>query len=539
MTKTRNYGQTESGRPFLPHPNYEEYQQGLREWEQQCPDRIKITTRGKTLQGNDILLIEVTDFDTPPDDKQVFLYTCTHVSIELNAMTTALHLIKWLLGESELAKETRQKQIVLLMPIMEPDSFVEQRRSSVEKGEGAPCAGYYSWKGVLKPEKNPEALALVGVLDEYLPDVYIDGHGFAQADATMCQSTGVSGGSALVSRTFAPRIIDAMVEAADEAGFGVRATNGEWGGGFMECTGEILCQYRAPDIGPEYDDCFAHELCEHHFFAKESNITCVVYAYNFYHTMATVMEIGVEQCALAQLKKLLEFGNRPWIAERVSGYPVNFMGYGQCVALAGYGQTARQRRESRVEIWRKFSQFSMGYGNPPNRGDLTVVVSTNAAGAALLHPADTRAQQQYETTRNSVLQKNAVYDSFGNLFARLRSVDGFDVDAMAALQSRSLVDRYHTMYAACGFPENEEPLRGGLAIRLLIDFADVTVNRVLMDGKPLAESDTYGYQHWGGSGTIVQVNLPPAEVRELHVIQCDYDMKTQYPCGFRDEDWKL
>ena len=235
----------------------------------------------------------------------------------------------------------------------------------------------------------------------------------------------------------------------------------------------------------------------------------------------------------------MEFGNRPWIAERVSGYPVNFMGYGQCVALAGYGQTARQRRESRMEIWRKFNQFSMGYGNPPNRGDLTVVVSTTAAGATLLHPADTRAQQQYETTRNSVLQKNAVYDSFENLFARLRSVDRFDVDAMAAFESRSLVDRYHTMYAACGFPENEEPLRGGLAIRLLIDFADVTVKRVLMNGRPLAESDTYGYQHWGGSGTIVQVNLPPAEIRDLHVIQCDYDLKTQYPCGFRDEDWKL
>lgn len=539
MKQTCPYGQSESGRPYLPHPRYDEYQRGLREWEKQFPDRLKVSVRGRTLQGREILMVEVTDFAVPPDDKQVFLFTCSHVGIEINAMTTALHFIKWLLGDSELARETRRRQIVLLVPIAEPDSFVEQRRCSIEKGEGAAHAGYYSWTGVLKPEKNPEAVVLDGILKAYMPDAHIDAHGFAQADATMCESTGVSGGSALVSRTFAPQIIDAMVAAADRAGFGVRATNGEWGGGFMECTGEVLVQYRAADLGPEHQDSFAYRLCAHHFFFKESNISLPVYAYHLCHAWATIMEIGIEACALAQLRQLMAIGNRAWVTERESGYPVNFMGYGQCVALAGYGRTALQRRRSRVEIWRKFNQFSLGYGNPPNRGDLTVLVSTSSRGARLLFPEGAAAQQQYETTRNSSFQPNAVYDSFDNLYARLRNVAGFDANAMAAFQSGKPADRYHTMYTPFGFPERDEPLEQGLGIRLFISFADAAIKRVLLNGHPLEESGTFGYQCWGGSGTIVQVNLPPSEVRDLHVVQCEYGMKTRERCGFSHEDWRL
>ena len=539
MKKKCKYNQTESGRKYMPHPTYREFKEGLYGWEKQFPNRLQVSICGKTLESNDILLCKITDFNTPPDDKQVLLYTCTHVGIELNAMTAGLHFIKWLLGDSELAAETRKKQIILLVLIPMPDAYLEQRYSSNEKGEGNPTAGYYSWKGVLKPEKNPEAMALDNILKEYQPDVYIDGHGFAQDNASMCECTGVSGGQALVSRTWMPKIIDMMIEAADREGFGVRVTNGEWGGGVMETTGEIPVQYRPEDITSEYNNCFSNKLCAHHFLFKEGNISVAVYAYNFYHTFATVMEIGIEQSAIIQLKKLMEIGNRRWITEYYPGYPVNFMGYGQSVALAGYGKTALERRKSRVEIWQHFNQFSIGYGNPPNRGDLIALVSTNSKGAKYLFPENTSGQQKYESTRNSKLQLNIIYDSFDKLLKRLKNLDQFDIKAMDDFMSKTPVDRYHTIFNPYGFPEKEERLLCGLSIRLFIPFADVKIKRVLLDGHLLKKSETFGYHQWGGSGTIVQVNLPSDKVRDLHLIQCAYDPVENLPCGFKKEDWKI
>ena len=79
----------------------------------------------------------------------------THVGVELNAMTTGLHFIKWLLGDSKLAAETRKKQIVLLVLITMPDAFIEQRYSSDEKGEGNPTAGYYIMERDIKAGKEP------------------------------------------------------------------------------------------------------------------------------------------------------------------------------------------------------------------------------------------------------------------------------------------------------------------------------------------------------------------------------------------------
>ena len=113
------------------------------------------------------------------------------------------------------------------------------------------------------------------------------------------------------------------------------------------------------------------------------------------------MEIGIEQCALAQLKKLMEIGNQRWITEYYPGYPVNVMGYGQLAALSGYGKNAQERRRSRVEIWQKFGQFAVGYGNPPNRGDLIALVVTNSRGATYMFPDNKGGKQMSEPNRNS------------------------------------------------------------------------------------------------------------------------------------------
>ena len=59
----------------------------------------------------------------PDEDKQVALVTALHGGPERSGTTTALRLIEWLMGDSDLAKETRRKQIVLVIPIANPYAF--------------------------------------------------------------------------------------------------------------------------------------------------------------------------------------------------------------------------------------------------------------------------------------------------------------------------------------------------------------------------------------------------------------------------------
>ena len=49
--------------PAMPYPSFEEYEAGLKEWQQRWPDRITVEARGRTLEGRAIYLARVTDRD--------------------------------------------------------------------------------------------------------------------------------------------------------------------------------------------------------------------------------------------------------------------------------------------------------------------------------------------------------------------------------------------------------------------------------------------------------------------------------------------
>ena len=59
-------------------PTLEEMEQGLKAWQERRPEAMKVEVAGKTPGGRDILLVRVTDFAVPDDDKQITLFaTCT------------------------------------------------------------------------------------------------------------------------------------------------------------------------------------------------------------------------------------------------------------------------------------------------------------------------------------------------------------------------------------------------------------------------------------------------------------------------------
>ncbi|HUS80370.1 MAG TPA: hypothetical protein VM283_03815, partial [Armatimonadota bacterium] len=215
------------------------------------------------------------------------------------------------------------------------------------------------------------------------------------------------------------------------------------------------------------------------------------------------------------------------------GYPVNSMGHGLSVSLAGWGRTASQRRLSRVEIWRRLSQLWIGYGNAAARGELMAVCTTTPEGARRYLGIEPRAGGASEPS------PRVEFGRFDELVDRLANDERFDAEAIGEFIARSPVPQYWTFGSPTGPGPDAAPLQHGLGLRLMIPYAKAQVARVLLDGRPLGESDTDGWVAWRGSGTILRVNLPPERVRDFHIVQCEYDPGEDRPCGFTPEDWEL
>lgn len=526
-------------RQYMPYPSIEEMKRGLRRWQAKHPQRLKVQSVGKTLAGRDVLLCKVTDASVDDVDKQVVLITTTHGGREYNSSTSALHLVKWLIGNSPLARETRRRQIVLVMPACAPDAYAEKRYPGVMpddettiKGEGNPCLSYWSWTGVMRPDINPEAVAIAKVMDRYMPDVHADLHGFPEADAFMPESTGISWGSGL-SRCHNPEVIQRMNIAADRQGFGLRVTDGEFSAGAVRVTAPINVPYRPDSLRKRDHQQLDKDIPGHHFFMRPANISSCTFSYHRYHALSFTMEIGYEQSALARLQGLLEIGNQVWYSEYFHGYPTNHMGNGLLVALAGWGATAAERRRSRVELWSKFGQFCFGYANPPQRGELIAMCATTPQGA-----------KRFLNIRRKVTEEDrqapAGYPGLlADLLPRIKRDRHFDYASIESAFNRSPVKKY-ICFSPSGTNDGDAgAVRNGLAIRMFIPDINAAIEQVMLDGRPLAASATDGYLVWSGSGKTVQVNIPPRAVREFHVVTCRYAQSRIYPYGFSEGDWRL
>jgi hypothetical protein len=145
-------------------------------------DKFELQVRGKTKEGVPVFLARITDKTVRDDDKQVALITATHSGAERTGATSVMCFADWLLGNSREAAETRRKQIVLLMPVVNPWGF-EKVESPFNSSGIDPYSGQRgkAWNldtlTVKEPAKAPEIIAVQSVFDEFKPDVQWDMHG--------------------------------------------------------------------------------------------------------------------------------------------------------------------------------------------------------------------------------------------------------------------------------------------------------------------------------------------------------------------------
>lgn len=475
----------------LEHPSPEELAEGFGKWESLYPHAFRVESRGMTPGGRSILMGRITDHREPDEDKQVAMLTSCHVAKELNAGTGLLRLMKWLLSDDPAAAEIRRKQIVLVVPYTDPDGIASSKRERLREIYG----GIWTATGVRDPGKHPEAAVLQGIMDEYKPDLFIDFHGLNYAQQTMWESTGISWASA-ASRCYlhdVPRLID---EAAEAQGFLI--TRGE------QDAGQILTTSDIPNGRPEY------------FYLRKSSSNITLYPYVKFHALSFIMEVGFEESLVARARRALQIGHERWRGERYPGYPTHQVGIWTLVGVSAWGTTAKERRQSRCELWQKLPQLTYGVAGPIPRDNIMAYVATTPAARSQLR-----------------------YQKLPDVMQSIRDDPRFNADALADAARRTCATGFGgSKYDIATPPEEHvEPIRHGLVLRLLIPYNDAEVSEIRLDGHLLGESATDGYHIHRNPGTIVEIAIPPDKVAEFHIATCSYESPAPRRAGFRPDDW--
>ena len=483
-----------------------EYEETLRFWGEKHPGTLSVEQVGTSTKGMAIHLLVITDKSVPEADKQVAIVCCLHCGPERSGTSTALWLAEWLLGDSPEAAETRRKQVVLLMPVVNPEAYFETDRFGNANGiDPYTGGGAEKWDLATMTytalDKAPEIRAFLAVVDRYQPEVIADLHGIGLQEyaanrlgdrrmyqgQTMFEVTG-SAYSNYALRPWDWRVIEAMVAAGCEAGypsdrFEADAQQAFWGPAIQPIAGRL--------------------------WRGRPNFYTAQYAYVQYHTMLTALEIGWEQSGVARMQGLLRIGNNVWESEGVPGYPVNrvkaFVGH----FVTAYGQTAQERRRSRVELWQQQERYWQAMLYPQTDGRESYVLAVTDEAAKLL-----------DGDKNRFLE---------NLEGR----PGFNVDAIRAFFEVGPEDKLYVEAGSSSPGTEARAVEHGLNMRLRLPYRNPDLVDCRLNGQPLAESPTDGYRRWFANGyTQVEIHIPPERAKStgLFVVTCAYvpDVKRSY-----------
>ena len=501
-----------SAYPLVPRLTQEEYEGTLQHWRAKYPGTFTFQKRGESPEGFAIFLARVTDPTVPDADKQVCLVTALHSGPEHSGTTACLALMEWLLGDSPEAAETRRRQIVLFMPVLNPMALFHTDRFRNSKGVDpytslGPLGKVLDLrKLVLKnAESAPEIGALLSVMDEYQPEVHADLHGIGLQEYAPEQlgsrriyqgqmMTEVTG-SAYSNFTLRPwdwRVTEAMIAAGREAGFP---------------SDRFEADAQRSFSGPELS---AHAG---RLWSGQPLFYTAQYGYLKYHTMTLALEVAWEESAVARMRGLLKLGNGTWEDERASGYPVGRMKPLLGRYITTWGRNAAERRASRAELWPAQEQAGMGFLYPETWGRATLVCATSPEA------------------------RQSLQGDLKTLPARIAPLIGKEQAAaletflMSGPEIKLALDATMTR-------QHSEPaptLKHGIGFRLRLPTLKPGQLDVRLNGIALQEGGEDGYEAWQADGwTQVQLHVPPAKsaVTNLYFITCAYQAEEKRVTGW-------
>lgn len=471
-------------------PSYERICAQLSAWASEHPDVMRLEELGCTAEGRPLLAAHITDPEADPAQKEHVLFTANHAGQERTAATGILMVMRWLLSDDALAQEVRRRQVVCCMPVGNPDGY--ERGGTTRNTHGLSPCNDWTLEGPKDPANHPEAVAVQQLIDRYQPEVHSDFHGLDLSfpGYIAVENSGASYGNYAL-RPYHPRIMREMDAAAEAEGF-------------PSDRGEIDAErlfYGEP-----------YAAISEKFWLGRAQVFAGTYAYVHYHTLPLHSEVYWERSGLLKHKRLLEMGHETWPGEIYPGYPTRVALWSNFDLLTAYGETAAQRRASRVELWSKQSQISLGFINPEVEGIKFVICATTPqARQRWLADTSTKAFAQRLRDDPGPLEAAPILDCLGN-----RPEGPGQWGAQPNIAFDKPAPRI----------DPAPPIEHGLSLRLRLAYPDAKIEDLRLNGEPIQESHTDGcVVYTARAFTHIQVNIPPERTKreDFFVVTCRYD----------------
>jgi hypothetical protein len=479
---------TELGGPPI-WPPYEKIEAVLKHWDGQENANYTLEELGLSVDGRTVYSVTMTDPSVPNENKEHALVTALHAGIERGASTTVMSIIEWFLSSDPRAQDILRNQVVVFLPLVDPDRY--------EKGHFTPIYTEWTTDGPKKPDEIPEAVYVQKIFDAFQPDLHADIHGTSLdfEKYIMFESSGAAYSNNAV-RPYHRDVIRQMNDAALEAGFPMD-------------TGESDAERQFYGKG-------LAAMARKSWYGQPRYYGAT-YLYDHFHTLISATEVAWERSGLVRHQRLLEIGNERWPGYYYPGYPNQVMMGNAHVTLCAYGQTAKARRASRLELWNRMDEFTFGSLDPTMVGQATAFLSTSPS-ADQDYLADINLQDMLaRLDKHPTIDHAAIREYFGD---------------WPAGQNGPYPQLYITRRAPTKAPaEGEaipgvEPIQHGASIKLRLAYQRATIKTLELNGVPIPVSETDGYVTWTARGcTYIQVNLPPERLakEDLFIVTCTYD----------------
>jgi len=487
-------------------PSFEILQQQLTRWQDDHTGLFTLEALGESTEGRPLYAAILTDPEADPDSKEHVLITAQHSGIERSGAGSVFAIMEWLLSGDPRARETLRRQVIVCMPLVNPDGYVHGKHCTMHS-DGPDTYWtrdpytYWDLDGPKDPESMPESVAVQTMMDRYQPEVHADVHGLDETfDGYMTLENSGFSYSNCALRPYHYEIVRRMDAAALEGGFPSER---------LEQDGERLLW------GPELDE-ISHKL-----WLGRPHAYAATYCYNHYHSLILASECMWELSGLLRHQALLQVGNEVWPGEYYPGYATRVIMPSILHRVVAYGQTAAQRRASRVELWNKQGQISHGVVNPQKDGQAVYLCATSR---------EAREQWLSDTGLKDIkacLEHNPAIDAAP--IARL-------LDDLPSGEGQWGAEPNVFLTGGERMPERTATIKNGIAFRLRIPYSRARDLDVRLNGRPLPHSETDGYLTWSALGYIhVQINVPPERARHesLFVVSISYDPGEKRVQGWR------
>ena len=311
-------------------PTSDEICDRLREIAIRHDDWAEVRVAGKTALGRPIYSVEITDRRVDPADKQHVLIVAGQHGNEESARLVAMRLIDYLLSAD--GRPLLRRQVFVVMPNISPDAA---EANSYETPAGIKPNLDHGPSGPV----SPEATALRRVAERFMPELYVDiharGHAGWSHDMVLFPATRPY----TEDEHLLHQIASVMADAGEKSGIPHVVhplTWPGWGGADLDQPSSTMYMYRRFKALV-----FLTENAEDHLNPLGSG-----------HSLRKRVLSG-----LNRLKPLLAMGNTRHAKHFYSGYPVSPVVGMFHAGVVAVGETAADRRVSRLEIWQHYEAF--------------------------------------------------------------------------------------------------------------------------------------------------------------------------------------